>query len=41
MEDGKAFAKRILDEKYGTGNYPKGAGSEFSQIQKWANTHFE
>jgi hypothetical protein len=28
------FAKRLLDGKYGPGNYDKGPGSEFSQIQK-------
>lgn len=31
-EDGKAFAKRLCNGKYGAGNYKTGAGSEFSQI---------
>jgi hypothetical protein len=39
-EDGKAFAKRLLDKQYGVGNWEKGAGSEFSQIQKWADRSF-
>jgi hypothetical protein len=39
-EDGKAFAKRLLDNQYGEGNWDKGAGSEFSQIQKWADRNF-
>jgi hypothetical protein len=25
----------LLDGKYGKGNYPTGAGSEFNQIKKW------
>ena len=33
-ESGKDFAQRLLDEKYGKGNYKKGADSEFSRIQK-------
>lgn len=40
-ESGKEFAKRIMDEKYGAGKYQKGSGSEFSQIQKWADRSFE
>ena len=30
----KQFAARLLDGKYGMGNWEKGAGSEFSQIVK-------
>ncbi len=40
-EDGKAFAKRLLDDKYGAGNYKTGAGSEYSQIQKYGARSFE
>jgi hypothetical protein len=40
-EDGKAFATRLLDEKYGTGNYDKGAGSDFSSLQKYGDRSFE
>jgi hypothetical protein len=40
-ESGKDFAKRLLDEKYGEGNYEKGAKSEFSKIQKWGDRSFE
>lgn len=32
-EDGNAFAKRILDQKYGQGKWPKGAGTEHSQLK--------
>jgi RHS repeat-associated protein len=40
-ESGKDFAKRLLDEKYGQGNWTKGGGSEFSKIQKWGDRSFE
>ncbi len=40
-EDGKEFAKRLLDDKYGPANYPKGPGSEFSKIKKWGGRAFE
>ena len=33
-ESGRDFARRVLDEKYGTGNWIEGAGSEFNKIQK-------
>ncbi len=39
-ESGKDFAKRLLDEKYGAGNYETGPRSEFSQLQKYADRHF-
>ncbi len=38
-EDGKTFAKRVCDERYGEGNYPTGPGSEYSKIQKWVDRH--
>ena len=40
-ESGKEFTKRLLDDKYGTGNYPTGPGSEFSKIKKWGDRAFE
>jgi hypothetical protein len=40
-ESGKIFAKRLLDRKYGTNNYKKGANSEYSKMQKYADTHFK
>jgi hypothetical protein len=40
-ENGREFAKRLLDEKYGKGNYPTGPGSEFNKIQKWGDRAFE
>jgi len=40
-EKGRDFASRMLDAKYGAGNYPRGPGSEFSKIQKWADRAFE
>ena len=35
-EKAKDYAKRILDEKYGKGNWPKGPGSEYNKIVKFA-----
>ena len=40
-ENGRQFAERLLDEKYGKGNYPTGPGSEFSKIKKWGGRAFE
>jgi hypothetical protein len=34
-ESGKDAAKRVLDEKYGAGNYPTGPGSEYNQLKKY------
>lgn len=34
-------ATRVLDSKYGSGNYPKGPGSEFNKIQKWHSRGFK
>ena len=39
-ENGNAFAKRLLDEKYGQGNWKKGAGTEFNQIRKYGDRGF-
>lgn len=35
------FLSRLLDNKYGPGNYPQGARSEFSKIQKWGDRSFQ
>ena len=40
-EDGKAFAKRLLDVKYGPGEYKTGADSEHNKIQKYGDRSFE
>lgn len=40
-EKGRDFATRALNDKYGVGNYPRGPGSEFNKIQKWADRAFE
>jgi hypothetical protein len=40
-EKGDNFAKRLLDEKYGKGNYKKGSASEHSQIKKFGDQYFK
>lgn len=40
-ENGKNFAKRLMDKKYGEGNYKTGPKSEYNQIQKWGDRSFE
>jgi len=40
-ENGREFAERLLDAKYGKGNYPTGPGSEYSKIKKWGDRAFE
>lgn len=40
-ENGKQFAKRLCDERFGPGNYPKGPKSDFNRIQKWGDRGFE
>ncbi len=40
-ESGTQFARRLLDAKYGRGNYPTGPGSEFNKIKKWGDRAFE
>ncbi len=39
-ENGDAFATRLLDEKYGVGNWTKGSGTEHNQLQKWGDRAF-
>ena len=40
-KNAKEYAERILNEKYGAGNWKTGPGSEYSQIKKWAETHYK
>ena len=40
-ESGKDFAKRLMDEKYGAGNYRTGPSSEYNKIKKWGDRGFE
>ena len=39
-ENGKSFAKRLMDQKYGAGNYNVGPGSEYNMIKKWGDRGF-
>ena len=40
-ESGKDFAKRLLDPKYGSGNWNEtGPGSEYSKLKKYADRNF-
>lgn len=39
-ESGKDFSDRLLNDKYGNGNYDKGPGSEHNQIKKWGDRSF-
>jgi hypothetical protein len=34
-ETGEEYARRACDDKYGQGNYKRGADSEFSKLKKW------
>ena len=40
-ENGRAFAKRLCDERYGEGNYSTKSQTEFSKIQQWGDRGFE
>uniref|UniRef100_UPI000570D8A7 RHS repeat domain-containing protein n=1 Tax=Treponema pedis TaxID=409322 RepID=UPI000570D8A7 len=40
-ESGKDFAKRLMDERYGEGNYDPRQDAEFSKIKKWGDRGFE
>jgi len=40
-ESGNDFAKRLLNEKYGPGNYKKGSSSDFNKIRKWGDRSFD
>ena len=39
-ENGNDFAKRLMDEKYGPGNWKKGPSSEYDQIRKYGDRGF-
>lgn len=39
-ESGNQFAKRILDDKYGQGNWPTGPNSEHNKIRKYGDRAF-
>ena len=36
-ESGRDFADRVLDKRYGKGNYKKGPGSEHNWLKKWGD----
>lgn len=40
-ENGNAFAKRLMDEKYGAGNYKTGPNTEFNKLRKWGDRGFQ
>ncbi len=40
-EKGRDFADRLLDRKYGRGNYRKGPKSEHGKIKKWGDRAFK
>ncbi len=40
-ESGRDIAQRLLDGKYGPGNYPTGPGSEFNRLKQWGDRAFE
>ena len=40
-ENGDAFAKRVLDQKYGPGQYDVGPNSEFNKIKKFGDRNFD
>lgn len=39
-ENGKAFAKRLMDQRYGSGNWNTGPKSEYNMIKKWGDRGF-
>ena len=39
-ESGNDFADRLLGDKYGNGNFPKGPKSEHNKIKKWGDRSF-
>jgi hypothetical protein len=40
-ESGSQFAERLMNEKYGEGNWTRGTNTEFSNIQKWGDRSFQ
>jgi hypothetical protein len=39
-ENGRDFAKRLMNEKYGPGNWRPRDNPEYRQIQKWGDRAF-
>jgi len=39
-ENGKQFARKLLDNKYGAGNWKTGPGTEYNQLVKFADRAF-
>ena len=39
-ENGKSFARRMMDDKYGPGNWDR-INPEYKQIQKWGDRNFQ
>lgn len=40
-ENGHKFAERVMDNKYGKGNYSKKSQTEYDKIRKWGDRAFE
>ena len=40
-ENGKDFAQRLCDKKFGKGNYNKGPGSDYNKLKKWGDRGFK
>jgi hypothetical protein len=40
-ESGKQYATRLMNEKYGAGNWKSGPGTEFNRLQKYGDRAFE
>jgi hypothetical protein len=40
-ENGNEFAKRLCDDRFGEGQYPKGPKSDYNIIKKWGDRGFE
>jgi len=36
-ESGNEYAKRVMDQKYGAGNYKKGPGTEYNKLRKYGD----
>jgi hypothetical protein len=40
-ENGNTYAERLMNHKFGKGNWKEGPGTDYNKIKKWANEHFE
>lgn len=40
-ENGNGFAKRLMNNKYGKGNYKTGPGTEYNSLRKWGDRGFK